>query len=145
MALAGRSGDHHALMGKLHLRHVGELAEPIDTVGTQIEAILVPFSRRAGDADDHPRLPKAASCGTVSLRISRSETTCLPELAETTAHGAAACCGQWKEWTGAVSASTEWRGVDRAIPSHSRLGGSLEGCASCRAAQTLHLSSRHRP
>jgi transposase len=43
MALAGRFSDHHALMCKLHLRHVDELTELIDTVDQQIEATLVPF------------------------------------------------------------------------------------------------------
>ena len=43
MALAGRFNDHHALMCKLHLRHIDELTELIDTVDQQIEAMLVPF------------------------------------------------------------------------------------------------------
>ncbi len=43
MALAGRFSYHHALMCKLHLRHIGEFTELIDTAGKQIEAMLVPF------------------------------------------------------------------------------------------------------
>jgi transposase len=43
MALAGRFNDHHALMCKLHLRHIDELTELIDTVEKQIEVMLVPF------------------------------------------------------------------------------------------------------
>lgn len=43
MALTGRFNDHHALMCKLHLRHVDELTELIDTVEQQIEVMLVPF------------------------------------------------------------------------------------------------------
>ncbi len=43
MALAGRFSDHHALMCKLHLRHIDELTELIDTVHKQIEVMLVPF------------------------------------------------------------------------------------------------------
>ena len=43
MALAGRFNDHHALMCKLHLRHIDELTELIDTVGQRIEEMLVPF------------------------------------------------------------------------------------------------------
>jgi transposase len=43
MALAGRFNDHHALMCRLHLRHIDELTELIDTVEKQIEVMLVPF------------------------------------------------------------------------------------------------------
>ena len=43
MALAGRFNDHHALMCKLHLRHIDELTELIDTVDKQIEMMLIPF------------------------------------------------------------------------------------------------------
>ena len=43
MALTGRFNDHHALMCKLHLRHIDELTELIDTVEQQIEVMLVPF------------------------------------------------------------------------------------------------------
>jgi transposase len=44
MALTGRFNDHHALMCKLHLRHVDELTELIDTVEKQIEVMLLPFA-----------------------------------------------------------------------------------------------------
>ena len=44
MALAGRFNDHHALMCRLHLRHIDEL---IDTVEKQIEVMLLPFAPSA--------------------------------------------------------------------------------------------------
>jgi transposase len=43
VALAGRFSDHHALMCKLHLRHVDELTGLTGTAGQQIEVMLVPF------------------------------------------------------------------------------------------------------
>lgn len=47
MALTGRFNDHHALMCKLHLRHIDELTELIDTVEKQIEVMLLPFAPSA--------------------------------------------------------------------------------------------------
>jgi transposase len=47
MALAGRFNDHHALMCRLHLRHIDELTELIDTVEKQIEVMLLPFAPSA--------------------------------------------------------------------------------------------------
>jgi transposase len=44
MALAGRFSNHHALMCRLHLRHIDELTELIDTVEQRIEAQMVPFA-----------------------------------------------------------------------------------------------------
>lgn len=44
MALTGRFSDHHALMGKLHLRHIDELTELIDTVEQRAEALMAPFA-----------------------------------------------------------------------------------------------------
>ena len=44
LALAGRFNDHHALMCRLHLRHIDELTELIDTVDKQTGALMVPFA-----------------------------------------------------------------------------------------------------
>jgi transposase len=44
MALTGRFSDHHALMCKLHLRHIDELTELIDTVEKQAQALMGPFA-----------------------------------------------------------------------------------------------------
>ena len=44
MALAGRFSGHHALMCKLHLRHIDELTELIDTVEQQAGVLMAPFA-----------------------------------------------------------------------------------------------------
>ncbi|MCA1693220.1 MAG: IS110 family transposase [Actinobacteria bacterium] len=44
LALAGRFGAHHALLGRLHLDHIDHLAEMIDRLDTQIEAVITPFA-----------------------------------------------------------------------------------------------------
>jgi transposase len=46
MALEGRFGDHHALMCRLHLDHIGHLEEMIAKLDAQTEAMMTPF--RAG-------------------------------------------------------------------------------------------------
>jgi transposase len=43
LALEGRFDDHHALMGRLHLDHIGLLDEMIARLDGQVEAIMTPF------------------------------------------------------------------------------------------------------
>lgn len=43
LALAGRFGDHHALMCRLHLDHIDHLSAAITRVEEQVETMLVPF------------------------------------------------------------------------------------------------------
>ena len=43
MALEGRFGDHHALMCRLHLDHIGHLEAMITRLDDQIEAMMEPF------------------------------------------------------------------------------------------------------
>ncbi len=43
MALEGRFGDHHALMCRLHLDHIGHLEEMIAALDAQIEVMMQPF------------------------------------------------------------------------------------------------------
>ena len=43
MALEGRFGDHHALMCRLHLDHIGHLDAMIAKLDAQIEAMMAPF------------------------------------------------------------------------------------------------------
>ncbi len=66
MALAGRFNDHHALMCKLHLRHIDELTELIDTVEKQIEVMLVPFRAERELLMTIPGIGPAASAVIIS-------------------------------------------------------------------------------
>ena len=43
MPLEGRFGDHHALMCRLHLDHIGHLEAMIAKLDAQIEAMMAPF------------------------------------------------------------------------------------------------------
>ena len=43
LALEGRFGDHHALMCRLHLDHIGLLNEMIAKLDAQVEAMMAPF------------------------------------------------------------------------------------------------------
>ena len=45
MALAGRFGDQHALMCKLHLEHIDHLDDMIARLDAQVEAMMVPFAQ----------------------------------------------------------------------------------------------------
>jgi transposase len=43
LALEGRFGDHHALMCRLHLDHIGHLDEMIAALDAQVEVMMAPF------------------------------------------------------------------------------------------------------
>lgn len=43
MALEGRFGEHHALMCRLHLEHIGHLDEMIARLDAQVEEMMAPF------------------------------------------------------------------------------------------------------
>jgi transposase len=43
LALEGRFGDHHALMCRLHLDHIGHLDEMITALDAQVEVMMAPF------------------------------------------------------------------------------------------------------
>lgn len=43
MALEGRFGDHHALMCRLHLDHIGHLDAMIAALDAQVEVMMLPF------------------------------------------------------------------------------------------------------
>jgi len=44
LALAGRFGEHHALLARLHLDHVDHLNDMIGKLDTQIEVVITPFA-----------------------------------------------------------------------------------------------------
>jgi transposase len=45
-ALEGRFGDHHALMGRLHLEHTDPLDDMIARPGARVDAMMIPFARQ---------------------------------------------------------------------------------------------------
>src|SRR5262249_41143070 len=44
MACAGRFGDHHALLARMHLDHIDHLTFMIDGLDERIEEVLTPFA-----------------------------------------------------------------------------------------------------
>jgi transposase len=46
MACAGRFGDHHALLARLHLDHIDHLTSMIDGLDERIEQVLAPFAEQ---------------------------------------------------------------------------------------------------
>jgi transposase len=44
MACAGRFGDHHALLARMHLDHIDHLTSMIDGLDERIEQVLAPFA-----------------------------------------------------------------------------------------------------
>jgi transposase len=69
MALTGRFNDHHALMCRLHLRHVDELTELIDTVEKQIGVMLVPFRAERDLLMTIPGIGPAAAAAVIISEI----------------------------------------------------------------------------
>jgi transposase len=66
MALEGRSGDHHALMCRLHLDHIDHLDAMIATLEAQIEAMMQPFRAQRDLLAAIPGIGQLAAAGVIS-------------------------------------------------------------------------------
>jgi transposase len=66
MALEGRFGDHHALMCRLHLDHIGHLEEMIAKLDAQIETMMVPFRAQRNLLTTVPGIGMLAAAAVIS-------------------------------------------------------------------------------
>jgi transposase len=66
MALEGRFGDHHALMCRLHLDHIGHLDAMIAALDAQIEAMMEPFRARRDLLTTIPGIGPLAAAAVIS-------------------------------------------------------------------------------
>jgi transposase len=66
MALEGRFGDHHALMCRLHLDHIGHLEAMIEALDAQIEAMMVPFQSQRDLLTTIPGIGSLAGAAVIS-------------------------------------------------------------------------------
>src|SRR5260370_33531185 len=80
MALEGRFGDHHALMCRLHLDHIGHLEEMIAKLDSQIEAMMAPFRTERDLLTTIPGIGPLAAAAIIS-EIGASVTEYFPDAA----------------------------------------------------------------
>jgi transposase len=66
MALEGRFGDHHALMCRLHLNHIGYLDAAIAELDAQIEVMMVPFRAQRDLLTTIPGIGPLAAAAVIS-------------------------------------------------------------------------------
>jgi transposase len=66
MALEGRFGDHHALMCRLHLDHIGHLEEMIAALDAQIEAMMASFRAQRDLLTTIPGIGPLAAAAVIS-------------------------------------------------------------------------------
>ena len=66
MALEGRFGDHHALMCRLHLDHIGHLDAMIAKLDAQIEAMMAPFRAERDLLTTIPGIGPVAAAAVIS-------------------------------------------------------------------------------
>jgi len=66
MALEGRFGDHHALMCRLHLDHIGHLEEMIAALDAQVEAMMAPFQPQRDLLTTVPGIGPLAAAAVIS-------------------------------------------------------------------------------
>ena len=66
MALEGRFGDHHALMCRLHLDHIGHLDAMIAKLDAQIEAMMAPFRAQRDLLTTIPGIGPLAAAAVIS-------------------------------------------------------------------------------
>ena len=80
MALEGRFGDHHALMCRLHLDHIGHLEGMIAKLDSQIEAMMAPFRTERDLLTTIPGIGPLAAAAIIS-EIGASVTEYFPDAA----------------------------------------------------------------
>src|SRR5258707_5306809 len=80
MALEGRFGDHHAMMCRLHLDHIGHLEEMIAKLDSQIEAMMAPFRTERDLLTTIPGIGPLAAAAIIS-EIGASVTEYFPDAA----------------------------------------------------------------
>jgi transposase len=66
MALEGRFGDHHALMCRLHLDHIGHLDAMIAALDAQVEAMMAPFRAQRDLLTTIPGIGPLAAAAVIS-------------------------------------------------------------------------------
>ena len=80
MALEGRFGDHHALMCRLHLDHIGHLEEMIARLDAQIQAMMAPFHTQRDPLTTIPGIGMLAAAAVIS-EIGADVTEFFPDAA----------------------------------------------------------------
>jgi len=80
MALEGRFDDHHALMCRLHLDHIGHLDAMIAKLDAQIEAMMAPFRAERDLLTTIPGIGPLAAAAVLS-EIGASVTEYFPDAA----------------------------------------------------------------
>ena len=80
LALEGRFGDHHALMCRLHLDHIGHLEEMIARLDAQVEAMMAPFRAERDLLTTIPGIGPLAGAAVLS-EIGASVTEYFPDAA----------------------------------------------------------------
>jgi transposase len=80
MALEGRFGDHHALMCRLHLDHIGHLDAMIAKLDAQIEAMMAPFRAERDLLTTIPGIGPVTAAAVIS-EIGASVTEYFPDAA----------------------------------------------------------------
>ena len=80
LALEGRFGDHHALMCRLHLDHIGHLDEMIAALDAQIEAMMEPFRAERDLLTTIPGIGPLAAAAVIS-EIGASPAGFFPDAA----------------------------------------------------------------
>jgi transposase len=66
MALEGRFGDHHAMMGRLHLDHIAYLEKTIAELEARIEAMMQPFRAARDLLMTIPGIAQVAAAAVIS-------------------------------------------------------------------------------
>ena len=80
LALEGRFGDHHALMCRLHLDHIGHLDEMIAALDAQIETMMAPFHAERDLLTTIPGIGPLAAAAIIS-EIGASPAEFFPDAA----------------------------------------------------------------
>jgi transposase len=133
-ALEGRFGEHHALMCRLHLDHIGHLEEMIATLDEQVEAMMAPFRAERDLLTTIPGIGLVAAAAVIS-EIGADVAGYFPDAAHL-ASWAGLCPGNHE------SAGRRWSGKRR--HGNSRLQAVMVEAAWAAVRHKGYLQSLYR-
>jgi transposase len=134
LALEGRFGDHHALMGRLHLDHIGHLEEMIAKLDAQVEVMMTPFRSQRDLLTTIPGIGLVAAAAVIS-EIGADVAGYFPDAAHL-ASWAGLCPGNHE------SAGRRWSGKRR--HGNSRLQAVMVEAAWAAVRHKGYLQSLYR-
>lgn len=117
-ALVGRFDDHHAVMARMHLDHIGQLDEMVSRLDAEVDRLMAPFAEQATRVMSVPGIAKRSA--EVIISEIGVDMSCFPTA------------GHLASWAGLCPGNDESAGKHRS--GRARKGNAALRAALCEAA-----------